>query len=174
MEFVKKNIIAILCVISLLTLVFTWGEFTTTANVDVAGYEASSSGAMTFGGFTAVLNTIFGYLLIIGPVALIAMNYVKQLEEKKGLLAVAVPVICIIAWILVVINADGIAAAGSAAAQSASGGAASVKTEVSLSLWAYVALISYIATGIAGALTFHGAKVKALKEKGESFVKKSK
>ena len=169
MEFVKKNIIAILCVISLVTLLFTWGEFTTTASVDVAGFEASSSASQSFGGFTAALNTIFGYLLIIGPVALIAMNYVKQLEEKKGLLAIAVPVICIVAWIFVIINADGIAAAGSAAA---AGG--SVETEVSFSIWAYLALASYIATGIAGALTFHGAKVKALREKGESFVKKSK
>lgn len=169
MEFVKKNIIAILCVISLVALVFTWGEFTTTASVDVEGFESSSSGSQSFGGFTAAMSTIFGYLLIIGPVALIAMNYVKQLEEKKGLLAIAVPVLCIVAWILVVMGADSIAAAGSAAAAGAS-----VKTEVSLSFGAYLALISYIATGIAGALTFHGAKVKALKEKGESFVKKSK
>ncbi|MBQ7119980.1 MAG: hypothetical protein IJO09_07170 [Oscillospiraceae bacterium] len=169
MEFVKKNIIAVLCVLSILTLVFTWGEFTTTANVEMAGVEASSSASQSFGGFAAAMNTIFGYFLIIGPVALIAMNYVKQLEEKKGLLAIAVPVLCIVAWILVVINADSIAAAGSAAAAGAS-----VETEVSLSLWAYAALVSYIATGIAGALTFHGAKVKALKEKGESFVKKTR
>lgn len=169
MEFLKKNIIAILCIISLLTLVFTWGEFTTTASVDMMGVEASSSGSQTFGGLTAAMSTIFGYLLIIGPVALIAMNYVKQLEEKKGLLAIAVPVVCIVAWILVVMGADSIASAASAA-----GAGGNVKTEVSLAFGAYLALVSYIATGVAGVLTFHGAKVKELKEKGESFVKKSK
>ncbi len=166
MEFVKKNIIAILCVISLVALVFTFGEITVSSSLNG---ESTGNAASSFGGFSAIGTTIFGYFLIIGPVALIAMNYVKQLEEKKGLLAVAVPVLCIVAWILVVMGADSIAAAGSAAAAGAS-----VKTEVSLSFGAYLALISYIATGIAGALTFHGAKVKALKEKGESFVKKSK
>ena len=169
MEFVKKNIIAILCVISLVALVFTFGEITVSSSVN--GETAGNSDS-SFGGLTAIGVSIFGYLLIAGPVALIAMNYVKQLEDKKGLLAVAVPVICIIAWIFVVINLDVLASSSTTA--SAAGMSAKVETDVSLSLGAYIALISYIATGIAGAFTFHGAKVKALKEKGESFVKKSK
>ncbi len=169
MEFAKKNIIAILCVISLIALVFTFGEITVSSSVNG---ESTGGSASSFGGFTAIGVSIFGYFLIIGPVALIAMNYVKQLEEKKGLLAVAIPVLCVVAWILVVINLDVLASSSMSA--SAGGMSAKVESDVSLSLGAFIALISYIATGIAGALTFHGAKVKALKEKGESFIKKSK
>jgi hypothetical protein len=77
------------------------------------------------------------------------MNYVKQLEKYKGVLAIIVPIVCIISLIIVLLTAKSFSPSASANEY------ASAEVDLKVGIGAILLLISYIATVVAGAVTYH-------------------
>ncbi len=145
MEFIKKHLLTIVCVLSIIFLALPL--VSVESEVEIMG--ASSSASATVTGFDALGKSIFAYILILGPVLLVAMNYVKQLDRYKGLLAIAVPVICLIALVIVLLSASSFSA-------SASSDYASAEVTVKLGIGTFLVAISHIGTAIVGAMEHHG------------------
>lgn len=145
MELVKKHLFKIVCILSiiLLALPLVSVEF----EMEMFGVSSSSSATVT--GFDALGKSVFAYILIVGPVLLVVMSYVKQLDRYKGLLAIAVPVICLIALIIVLLSASSFSA-------SASNDYASAEVSVKLGIGTFLVAISHIGTAIVGAMEYHG------------------
>ncbi len=152
MEFFKKNMIAIFSALSLVTLFLP--ILTITTSTESEWVDTAATASKTVSGFSAATGAILGYLLLIGPVLLIVMNYVKQLEQYKGQLAIAVPVVCLVALVIVFFQAKGETAA-------ASGGNEyfSVESSATVGIGLFVTAAAHIATAVAGAVTFHGLKL---------------
>lgn len=166
-NFVTKHLLLILCIISLIALLLPFGSIT--AEVEVMGYSGGSD-TQTMNGLEAVKEGILGYLLIIGPVLLIVMNYIKKLEPHKGLLAIIVPIICLVVLVIVGFKAKGYAGAGNADA-----GAFTTDVEFSIGFGAILLGLSYIGTLVAGAVIYHNftfdkAGLERLKEEGKELI----
>ena len=146
-EMIKKNIITVLCVISIVVLALPLIKVS--VSMDIMGYGGESEQSVT--GFSALKASFLGIVLFVGPILLVAMNYIKQLDPHKKQLAIAVPAICLIALIIVILQAKSYLV-------NVSGGGEgfSVDVEYSIGLGAILAALSYIATAIAGAVTYHG------------------
>lgn len=145
MELIKKHLMTILCAVCILLLVLPLANVTTVTSSELIGETRAEA---SVNGFGALGMGVFGYILVIGPALLVAMNYIKQLDKYKSILAVVVPVICIVALILVLTQCDSISA-------SASAGSANAKIEVSLAIGAYLLFVAYAGTAVAGAVTYH-------------------
>ena len=145
MELIKKHLMTILCAVCILLLMLPLATVTTVTSSELIGETRAEA---SVNGFGALGLGVFGYILVIGPALLVAMNYIKQLDKYKSILAVVVPVICIVALILVLTQCDSISA-------SASAGSASAKIEVSLAIGAYLLFVAYAGTAVAGAVTYH-------------------
>lgn len=143
-EILKKHSLTILCVLSVVLLALPM--VSVKATMEVWGHEQVNE--VFTSGFTAMSSGIFGYLMVAGPAILIAMNYIKPIEKYKGILAVAVPVVCLIALIITVMNADSLSA-------SASNAVAEAKVSVSVGIGAILVGLSYFATAVAGMVTYH-------------------
>lgn len=164
-DIIKQHGIIILCAISIAVLLLPLA--TVVASIDVMGTTTNSEVSVT--GFSALGESIFGYFLIIGPAVLIAMNYVKALGKYKGILAIAVPIVCLIALVIVVIQAK------SAGNVNASNEYASAEVSLSVGIGAILAGLCYIATAIVGAITYHDfnlekAGLGKLKESGSELL----
>lgn len=144
MEIVKKHMITIFCVLAIILLALPLAQI----EVAMEMFGMSSESTTTVTGFSALKSSIFAYILIIGPVLLIAMNYIKQLEPHKGILAIAVPVVCIVALIIVVVQAKSFSS-------SASSEYVSADIKLNVGIGAVLVGLSHIATIIAGAVTYH-------------------
>lgn len=113
------------------------------------GYSVENN----FNGFTMAMNTYIGYLLVLLPLVLIASYFVPKYAAKKPLLSVAIPVICIFAWILTVVFAKTFN---------------SQLSDSSLASGAYITLICYIFLAIYGFIAHNEALaeiIKMLKDK---------
>ena len=150
MEFVKKHIITILCILSLLLLALPIASVI--SSIEVPFVDEPQESTASFSGFQALGKSVFSYLLVIGPVVLIAMNYVEQLGKHKGLLAIAVPAVCIVALVVVLVSAKGFSA-------SASNDVSSFEVKVRWEIGAFLLMASHVATAIAGAVTYHDFKM---------------
>ena len=144
-EIIKKHGILLLCAISLAVLLLPLA--TVSMSIEIMGITTNSETSLS--GFSALGESIFAYALLIGPIILIAMNYVTALGKYKGILAIAVPAVCLIALIVVIIQAKDVGSA------SASNEYASAEVALSVGIGAILAGISYIATAIVGAITYH-------------------
>lgn len=144
MEMVKKHMISILCVAAIIALALPFAKVTSTAEVFGQTAEASSS----FSGFQTLSHSVFAYIMIAGPAILIVMNYIKQLEPFKGILAIVVPVVCLIALIIVMLTAKSFSMA-------VDGGMVDAEVKVTPGIGAIVAGVLYVGTAVAGAVTFH-------------------
>ena len=145
MELIKKHQLTIVCILSIIFLALPL--VSVDYDVEFMGQSGSSSATVT--GFDALGKSIFAYILILGPALLVAMNYVKQLERFKGLLAIVVPVVCLIALVIVVLSANSFSA-------SASSDYASAEVSVKLGIGTFLVAISHIGTAIVGAMEYHG------------------
>lgn len=152
MDFFKKNMIAIFAALAIGALFLPLLSVSTSVESEFAAAAATSSRSVS--GFSAVTQGIFGYLLLIGPALLIAMNYIKQLDKYKGLLAVAVPAGCLVVLVIVYMQAKD--AAGAANVDSAF---VSSTAEVSMGFGLFLTAIAHVATAVAGAVTYHGLKL---------------
>lgn len=146
-EIAKKHIITILCVISIIALFLPFAKVT--AEMDIMGYGGSSSKNVS--GFEVAKAGYLGFILLIGPIVLIAMNYVKQLEPHKGILAIAVPALCFVVLIIVFFQAKkfGLSALGG------NDGAFDIEIKASLGIGFVIAALSYIASIVSGAVIYH-------------------
>lgn len=144
MELIKKHLLTILSAICIIALALPLAS----VEVKVEMFGASTASSTTVTGFSALQSSVFAYFLILGPVVLVAMNYIKQLEKYKGLLAIAVPAVCLVCLIIVVIQAKSFSA-------SASNQAASAEVALNIGFGAILAGLAYIGTIVAGAVTYH-------------------
>jgi len=163
---IKQHIITILCVLSILALFLPFAKVT--AEMSMMGASSQSSNTVT--GFTAAQEGILGYLLLVGPALLIAMNYVKALEKHKSLLAIAVPAVCLVVLIIVFMQAK-----GSAVKAAGGGGMVEMETKVSLGIGIIIAGLSYLATIVAGGVLYHNftldkAGLEKLKAESANFI----
>jgi len=152
MEFVKKHLLTILCAVCLLLLLLPIANVTTTMKVEAFGASSESKATTAVTGLSAAGSNVFAYLLILGPILLVAMNYIKQLDKYKSLLAVVVPAICLVGLIIVLLQCGSINA-------KASNSAASAEVSVSWAIGAYLLILAYIGTAIAGGVVYHGLRL---------------
>ena len=165
---VKQHILTICAALSLLALALPF--ISVKMEVEVMGMASGSESVTS--GFGTLGKSVFAFLLILGPALIIVMNYIKPLEKFKGIIAVAAPLACIADLILVFFSVK-------SASASASGAGGSVEVSASLGIGALLALVSYVATVIAGAVTYHNftldkAGLEMLKERGKGLVQKTK
>lgn len=149
MEFVKKHLITILCIAAIILLALPLATVvSSTESEALPGTVMKTS--KSFSGFSALNANIFAYLLLVGPILLVAMNFVQQLEKHKGLLAIIIPGLCIISLIITVIQCKTLV--------SASVGGSLIKAKISLrvGIGAILLGLTYIGTAVVGAVTFHG------------------
>ncbi len=133
----EKYIQIVLCGLALIALFFF--PF---VNCDY-GYSVEN----TFTGFTMAMNTYIGYLLILLPVVLILSHFVPKYEKKRPLLSVAVPVLCIVSWLLTVLFAKTFN---------------SQLSDSTLTTGAYLTLVCYIVLAVYGVLMYKNVIIELL------------
>ena len=164
-KLLKQHILTILCATAIIILLLPF--FSVTAEMNSAFVSGESSTTVT--GLDAIKEVLLGWGLIVGPVLLVAMNYIKQLEKYKGLLAIIVPIVCIIIEIITYFQAKGISASASGG-----NGLVSVEVKTTLGIGFFALICVYIAMIVAGAVLFHNftldkAGLERLKAEGADF-----
>lgn len=152
MELIRKHLLTILCAVCILLLLLPIANVTTVMKTEIFGQTSESKATVAISGFSALGTNIFAYLLLLGPVLLVAMNYIKQLDKYKSLLSVIVPVVCLIALIIVLLQCGSVSA-------KASNSAAKAEVTVSWAIGAYLLILAYIGTAIAGGVVYHGLRL---------------
>lgn len=142
----KQHILTVLCAVSLIVLFLPF--LSVTAKMEIVGQSSSSTSTIT--GFGAIGEAFLGWGLVLGPIILVAMNYVKQLEKHKGLLAIIVPIICIIIEIITFFQAK-----GASASASGGNGMASAEIDASMGIGFFVLILVYVGMIVAGAVLYH-------------------
>lgn len=148
-EFILKNLITICCVASILLLFLPFGKVT--AEIDSSFINASS--ATSFNGFDTIFgetSVVIAWLMLICPIILIAMNYIKQIEKYKSILAIVLPILSVIASIITTFTVG--------VSSNASSMGASMEMKTSPQIGFFLLLITYIATLISGATIFYDLK----------------
>ena len=189
-QFILRNLITILCALCVIALFLSFVSMSVKVESSFVG---SSSQTTTVSGWSALSNFPLGWLLLLGPVLLVAMNYIKQLEKFKGLLAIIVPILCIAvlfftlsdakAQISVANNAMGAIGdmAGSVMEDmdfdygdgdydedSSEGMAVGAKADVSAGIGFYLLLIANVGIIVSGAVTYFGLRLNDLSSVKES------
>ena len=151
-EFIRKNAMAICALISLVLTFLPFFGF----SVETVGYEEK----VTVTGITALFGenrTIISLTLFIGPILIIIMNYINALKPYRRIIALLVPLLCIIFEIFtavalrsVVMNTMGIADS----AAKTLGGSIDYNTSLMIGFW--LILLSYVLTAIIGFITYYG------------------
>ena len=164
-QIIKKNLLTILCAIAIIALFLPLLSWT------VENDYADMSQSIT--GFQVANQKFLGYLLLLGPAILIAMNYVEKLQKHKPILGIAVPIILILVLIIVFFQAKAIATAGNAAVgavESGFGGFlgedfdSGVDIKVSIGIGMIISAISYIAMAVLGFKTYgNSAEVQQIR-----------
>lgn len=144
----KQHILTILCAVAILALFLPF--FSVTSEMEMQYANVSSSSTATTTGFGAVTKTLLGWALVIGPILLVAMNYVKKLEKYKGLLAIAVPVVCLVFEIITFFTAK-----GSSVSASGGNGAVGMEIKATLGIGFFVLILVYLGMIVAGAVLYH-------------------
>lgn len=152
MEFIKKHLLTILCAVCILLLLLPLANVTTVMKTEILGQTTESKATASISGMSALGSNVFAYLLVLGPVLLIAMNYIKQLDKYKSLLAVVVPAVCLVALIIVLLQCGSVSS-------KASNSAASAEVSVSWAIGAYLLILAYIGTAVAGGVVYHGLRL---------------
>ena len=175
-EFILKNLITICCVASVILLFLPFAN--ATVEMESSFIDASSSTSVS--GFDTIMGsnaTLIAWIMLISPIVLVAMNYIKQLDKYKSILAIILPVLSIISAIITLFSA------GASSEASAMGESASASVKLTPNIGFFLVIIAYIGTFIAGAITFYGLKLSKegiaefgnkLKEEGLSSVEQMK
>lgn len=156
-----------LCAVSIIALFLPF--LTVSAEVDIMGYSGGSKQSTT--GFTAIQEGFFGILLLVGPVVLALLDFIKPLEKYKRILSVAIPVACFVDLIIIIFQAN-------SASFNAGGGGFGVEANVSIGIGAILAGLSYIACALLGAKMYHNVKfdkigVEQLRTEGMNILEKA-
>ena len=130
----QKCPISITCILSLVVLFLPFVEAT------------MGSKTQTMIGFIAAGKSVIGLLLVVGPVLLLASNFLNQLEKYNHILSLAVPVICIIVLLIVRIQAKQFCAPEFTTKLGVLLAEAQTGLKVHLKIGGILALLTYIAT----------------------------
>lgn len=155
-ELIQKHLLTGICVIAIIALLLPVVTVSTESE-----YVSNSKSISVF----AVLFKSVGFLLLVGPALLISMNYVKQLDKYKGILAIIVPIVCIITLVITFFQAKAGASAGTDAANAVMGGAGvdmGLKASATPGIGGILALLSYIAMEIVGIKTYKTISLKSI------------
>ena len=148
-EFIRKNIMAICAIISLILTALPFLKVTIEDAYDY--YEESVNG------FTALFetDTWFSTVLFIGPILIIIMNYVNKLKPYRRLIAVLVPSISIIFEIVLTsLLKPGIVELIEEEYNFSIYDGILTTATTQIGFW--LILLSYILTGVVGFLTYYG------------------
>ena len=151
-EFIRKNAMAICALISLVLTFLPFFGFSAGAE----GYEEK----VTVTGITALFGehrTIISLTLFIGPILIIIMNYINALKPYRRIIALLVPLLCIIFEIFTAVALRSICMNYMGIADSTAGAfGGSVDYDTSLLIGFWFILLSYILTAIIGFITYYG------------------
>lgn len=132
MEIIKKHGIKILCAIALIALFLPMASIT--VGSDYADYENTTN----ISGFTVAFQGYICMLLIVGPVAIVAADYIAIVKRLRALVQAGVSVLGVILTFVGYLQANNIAAAGDA------GGMGFVDVEASLGFGGILCIIAYV------------------------------
>ena len=155
-EFILKNLTGILCVISIVAMFLPFISVEASVSASVGGFSASaSSGETVLNGFTLTTDGgLFGILLDLCIVIIIASTYVPQLKQYRKFVLAGSAILGIICLILVPTNiANALSAAGGAA-----GSSVKVDTKFTMLIGFWIILICYIAILAVAVIQFFGLK----------------
>lgn len=186
-QFILRNLITIFCVLGVVALFFAF--ITTSVKIE-SSFVGSNTQSTSISGWQAVNGFPLGWLLVIGPVLLVAMNYIRKIEKYKGLLAILVPILCIAVLFFTLADAKSTAELGNKAMENINGiansaladmddyddeygsdfsaGQISSKVSASAGVGFYLLLIANIGIIISGAVTFFGLRLNDLSSVKES------
>ena len=139
-SFMMKRGIVVLSILAILALVLPFANVS--YNVSIMG--TSSGGKESVSGFAILGDGIVGWALIIGPMILVALNYVRILDNYKKILSVAIPAICLL---LVIIN---LLYAKSLVLSAGSVDVLSVKSRTSIGIGAIALVLCYLGIAYIG------------------------
>lgn len=186
-QFILRNLITIFCVLCIIALFFAF--ITTSVKIE-SSFVGSNTQSASISGWAAVSGFPLGWLLVIGPVLLVAMNYIRKIEKYKGLLAIIVPVLCIVMLFFTLADAKSTAELGNKAMENVNGiansaladmgdyddeyggdfsvGQISSKVSASADVGFYLLLIANLGIIVSGAVTFFGLRLNDLSSVKES------
>ena len=151
-EFINKNLIALCSAVSILGLFLPFVKFTAESS-----YSSNSVYASAFQAISGSNGNIISSVILIGPVLLIVMNYIKQLEKYHKTIAIAIPGACVLFEIIsYFLLSTGMNSASDTANSVMSSLNVSVDGSTAPQIGFFILLLSYIATAIAGGITYHG------------------
>lgn len=154
-EFVRKNSMALCAALSLIFCLFPFLKI---------GAEAEGNTTVDSFNIFQLLSgdngSIFTILMLLLPVLLIVMNYIKALHPYRRAIAITVPVAnFLFEIILFFILKAGAKAGGAAGSSMASEYGVSIKTICSPHIGFFLLLLSYILTAVVGCITYYGLKL---------------
>ena len=130
MELIKKYGIKALCIIALIALFLPMA----TVNLESDYYDNSTS----LSGFTVAFQGYICMLLIVGPIAIFAADYIAIVKRLKALVQAGVSILGVILTFVGYLQASKIASAGQAA------GMGFVDCEASIGFGGILCIIAYI------------------------------
>ena len=163
-DLMKKNGIAVLCAISLVALALPAVNIIT--SMEILGSTSANTESLT--GWALATDGILGLPLIVGPILLLVMNYIPQLQKYKGLLAVAVPALCLVILIIRILEAKSYS-------MSSTSEDYGINLKIAVGVGGIILFVSYLGTILAGAVTYHNftldkAGLEKLKSDSSAFL----
>ena len=131
MEIIKKHGVKILCLIALIALFFPMASITV-SSAYTDDYVTNISG------FTVAFQGYICMLLIVGPIAIVAADYISIVKRLKAVFQTGVSVLGIILTFVGYLQANKIAAAGDAV------GMGYADSEAAIGFGGILCLIAYI------------------------------
>lgn len=153
-DFIRKNIMSFCGLISIIFAFFPFASFCAKAG-DVTGNKIAVSGFETLFGVKEIKvgsnNSIFGLIMLLVPIIIIVMNYIKPLKPFKKYIAVGAPVLGIIGEFITFFDLRGtfktfIQDEGA-------------KLSSSLGIGFFLILASFILTAVVGLMIYHGMEL---------------
>ncbi len=167
-SFIRNNIMTILAAAALVLLFLPFASFAGKASV--GGTEAVSE-AIGVSGFELMFGvkripvgnnrTIFAFLLLLIPLLIIALNYIKPLKPYKKMIAVAASALGIVAEIISLLGIRGVFK-NLLASSEATG------LKMSLGIGFFLILLCYVLIAVVGLVLFHGMELPKKKKDGGS------
>ena len=163
-SFIRNNILALCAACSLIFLVLPFASFSVgaaTEDIVVESTKVSVSGFEALVGVKEIKigsnSTIFAIFLLIIPLLIITMNYIKPLKSTKKWIAIGAPVIGILFEIITLLDIKKIFNTFLIAEEE-------VKLKTSLGIGFFLILISYILTIIVGLIIYHNMRLPKKKK----------
>lgn len=153
-DFIRKNIMSVCAVISIIMTFLPFASFSAKAG-DITGNKISVSGFETLFGIKEIKvgsnSSIFGLILFLVPIIIIVMNYIKPLKPFKKYIAVGAPALGIIGEFITFFDLRELC---KTFIQDEG-----VKLSSSLGIGFFLVLASYILTAVVGLMIYYGMQL---------------